>query len=341
MKNIFSIIASVYMDVITVTGGAGFIGSNFIKYVNKNYENIKIINVDKLSYGSNLANLNGIKNNYKFINKDINGNISQLIENSNYIINFAAESHVDRSISNPKIFINNNINGTLNLLESIRKSKSDHVFIQIGTDEEYGDIVNGSFNENDLLKPSSPYSVSKASSSLLALSYYRTYGIKTIVTRTSNNFGPYQFPEKLIPKTIIRNLLNKPIPVYGNGENIRDWIFVEDNITAILKILFNGKCGEIYNISANNELKTIEIINQIFYFMNKKGEIKIVDDRPGHDVRYSIKSDKVKSLGWKPQYNFSEALKITVNWYINNKQWWTPLINENILSEEPWKLKWQ
>lgn len=212
--------------------------------------------------------------------------------------------------------------------------------IQIGTDEEYGDIINGSFDEKSVLKPSSPYSASKASSSLIALSYYRTYGIKVIVTRTSNNFGRYQFPEKLIPKTIIRNILDMDIPLYGSGENKRDWIYVEDNIKAILKVLFNGRYGEIYNISSNNEHSNIEIVNKIFDIMNKKGRIKYVSERPGHDLRYSINADKIKKLGWKPEHSFDDALKMTVEWYLNNRSWWSGLINNDLISEEPWKIKW-
>ncbi len=327
------------MKTFIVTGGYGFIGSNFINYLYKNYD-YNIINIDKLSYGSNLNNININNDRYKFIKKSINDDLIDIINDSDYIINFAAESHVDRSIANPENFVKENINGVLNLLENIRKSKNNPVLIQIGTDEEYGDIINGSFNENDILKPSSPYSASKASSSLLALSYYRTYGIKAMVTRTSNNFGEYQFPEKLIPKTIIRNLLNLEIPLYGNGENKRDWIYVIDNIKAILTVLFNGKYGEIYNISSNNELKNIDIVNKIFDIMDKKGNIKYVSDRPGHDVRYSINSDKLKKLGWKPEYKFEDALKLTVEWYLKNKEWWKPITNDNVLSEEPWKLKW-
>ena len=327
------------MKTFLVTGGAGFIGSNFINYLHNNYEDY-IINLDKLSYGSNLNNIEISSDKYKFIRKSIGDDITEIIDNIDYIINFAAESHVDRSIANPESFVSENINGVLNLLECIRKSKNDPVLINIGTDEEYGDIVNGSFIEQDMLKPSSPYSASKAASSLLALSYFRTYGIKTMITRTSNNFGKYQFPEKLIPKTIIRNLLNLDIPLYGNGKNIRDWIYTEDNVRAILTVLFKGKYGEIYNISSNNELENIDIVEKIFDLMGKKGNIKYVSDRPGHDVRYSIRSDKLKELGWKPEYSFPDALKLTVEWYINNEKWWRPLIGNNTLSEEPWKLKW-
>ena len=326
------------MKTFLVTGGAGFIGSNFINYLHNNYEDY-IINLDKLSYGSNLSNIN-INSRYEFIKKSIGDDITEIIDNTDYIINFAAESHVDRSIANPESFVSENINGVLNLLECIRKSKNDPVLINIGTDEEYGDIVNGFFTEQDILKPSSPYSASKAASTLLALSYFRTYGIKTMVTRTSNNFGKYQFPEKLIPKTIIRNLLNLDIPLYGNGKNIRDWIYTEDNVRAILTVLFKGKYGEIYNISSNHELENIDIVEKIFELMEKKGNIKYVSDRPGHDVRYSIRSDKLKELGWKPEYSFPDALKLTVEWYINNEKWWRPLIGNNTLSEEPWKLKW-
>ncbi len=326
------------MKTFLVTGGAGFIGSNFINYLHNNYED-DIINLDKLSYGSNLNNIK-IDSRYKFIKKSIGDDLTEIIDDTDYIINFAAESHVDRSIANPESFVSENVNGVLNLLECIRKSKNDPVLINIGTDEEYGDTVNGSFTEQDILKPSSPYSASKAASSLLALSYFRTYGIKTMVTRTSNNFGKYQFPEKLIPKTIIRNLLNLDIPLYGTGKNVRDWIYTEDNVRAILTVLFKGKYGEIYNISSNNELENIDIVEKIFALMGKKGNIKYVSDRPGHDVRYSIRSDKLKNLGWKPEYGFTDALKLTVEWYMNNEKWWRPLIGNNTLSEEPWKLKW-
>ncbi len=328
------------MKTFLITGGYGFIGSNFINYLYNNYHDCKIINIDKLSYGSNLNNININNDRYKFIKRDINNDLSDTINGVDYIINFASESHVDRSIAEPENFVKENVNGVINLLETIRKSKNSPVLIQIGTDEEYGDINNGSYNENDLLKPSSPYSASKASQSLMVLSYYRTYGIKAMVTRTSNNFGEYQFPEKLIPKTIIRNLLNLDIPLYGSGENKRDWIYVNDNINAILTVLFKGKYGEIYNISSNNELKNIDIVNKIFDIMDKKGNIKYVSDRPGHDVRYSISSDKLNKLGWKPEYNFDDALKLTVEWYLNNEKWWKPVVNDSVLSEEPWKLKW-
>ena len=329
------------MKTILVTGGAGFIGTNFIRYLSKNYD-YNIINIDKLSYGSNIENLKDINQNYAFIKRDIGDNLTDIISNVDYIVNFAAESHVDRSIADPANFVKENINGVINLLETVRKSGNNPEFVQIGTDEEYGDTINGSFNEYDVLKPSSPYSASKASSSLIALSYYRTYGMKIMVTRTANNFGKYQFPEKLIPKTIIRNYLNMEIPLYGNGNNKRDWIYVDDNVRAILTVLSNGKEGEIYNISGNNELSNIETVNKIFDIMNKKGKIKYVSDRPGHDVRYSINSEKLSKLGWKPEYNFEEALKLTVEWYINNKEWWSKLIEKNstMLSEEPWKVKW-
>ena len=329
------------MKTFLVTGGAGFIGSNFINYLYNNYD-YRIINIDKLSYGSNLNNLQNVNdsNRYNFIKKDIDDNLSDIIDNVDYIINFASESHVDRSIADPRGFAIKNINGVINLLENIRRAKNDPVLIQIGTDEEYGDIINGSYKEDDLLKPSSPYSASKASQSLMVLSYYRTYGIKAMITRTSNNFGEYQFPEKLIPKTIIRNLLSLDIPLYGNGENKRDWIYVKDNTNAILTVLNKGKYGEIYNISSDNELSNINMVNKIFNVMNKKGNIKYVNDRPGHDVRYSMDSKKIRELGWKPLYNFDDALKLTVEWYLNNRNWWKPITNDDVLSEEPWKLKW-
>ncbi|ARM76947.1 dTDP-glucose 4,6-dehydratase [Acidianus manzaensis] len=329
-----------------VTGGMGFIGSNFIRYIVENKKDdeqevkFPIINVDNLSYGSHPDNLKGIdETKHKFIYADITDKekIEEIIKQHKpeIIINFAAQSHVDRSIKDPTQFVKTNVLGTLNLLEAARKY--DTRFIQIGTDEEYGEIEKGSFTENDKLTPSSPYSASKASATLLTLSYVKTYSLDAIVTRTSNNFGPRQYPEKLIPKTIIRTLLNLPIPVYGTGKNVRDWIYVEDNCEAIYTVAKKGKKGEIYNISANQEKTNLEIIKEVVKIMNKEEKIKFVEDRPGHDIRYSINSQKIRGLGWEPKHTFQEALKKTVEWYIQNEWWWKKILTPEVIAETPWK----
>ena len=331
---------------LLVTGGLGFIGSNFIKYILEEQPDIEITNLDKISYGANPANLQDIEGNknYRFIKGDICDKkiLEEYITNSDVIVNFAAESHVDRSISDPSPFLRSNTEGVLSLLEVIRNCNKKIKFIQIGTDESYGDILDNSFREEDRLKPSSPYAASKASADMLCLAYYRTYGLDVIISRCTNNFGPYQFPEKLIPKTIIRTNLNLKIPIYGSGKNVRDWIYVIDHCDAINRIISKGKSGEIYNISSGNELTNIEIVENILKLLNKSEElIEFVEDRPGHDVRYSLNSSKIrKELDWKPEYEFSKALKETVDWYIDNESWWKSLAKEQIIHPTPWKLKW-
>jgi dTDP-glucose 4,6-dehydratase len=311
---------------ILVTGGLGFIGSNFILFTLKNYPKIKITNVDAGLTGSNLMNLNEIKKSkkYKFVKSNINNQkiINQLVSKNDLIVNFAAESHVDRSISNPKPFINSNINGTHTILESIRKY--DKKLIQISTDEVYGSLKEGSADENFSLNPSSPYASSKASADLLAKSYHITYGCDIKITRCTNNYGPRQFLEKLIPKVIINANNNKPIPVFGNGKNIRDWIYVLDHCTAIHKVIEKGKSGEIYNIAGKNEINNNMIIKIILKSINKPLNLmKYVKDRPGHDFRYSLDSTKIeKKLNWKPKYSFENAIKETISWYLNNKSWY-------------------
>ena len=322
---------------ILVTGGAGFIGSNFVRYMQ---EKCKITVVDALKYGSNLNNLKDLD--IKFVK----GNIcdyklmTELIKNVDAIINFAAESHVDRSISGPFPFIESNIVGTYTILEAMRKVNPEVKLVHISTDEVYGDIKEGSFKEDDPLKPSSPYSASKASSDMLILSYVRTYDLNAIITRCTNNFGPYQFPEKLIPKAIIRVNMDKKIPIYGTGKNIRDWIYVLDHCEAISLVLNKGEKGEIYNISSGNEKNNLEVANEILKLLGKKNLIEFVEDRPGHDVRYALDSSKIRKLGWSPRYSFKEALKETINWYLNNKWWWEPLVTEKVLHPTPWKLRW-
>jgi len=331
---------------ILVCGGAGFIGSAFIKnYLNNNPKN-KIINLDLLTIGSNLKNLKEIEQNknYQFINDDIKNQklVDNLAKDVDVIINFAAESHVDRSIANPKPFIETNILGTYSLLEATKKY--DNLFIHVSTDEVYGDAENeDSFTEKSLINPSNPYSATKAAADHLVSTYHRTYGIKCITTRCTNNFGPHQFPEKLIPKTIIRAKKDLKIPLYGNGEQIRSWIYVYDHVQAIENLISNGISGRVYNITAWNEIKNKTIVENILELLNKSNDlIEYVDDRPGHDKRYSIDASKIqKEINWKPKYEFKESLKDTVEWYDENYSWWEPLIDEKALHPQPWTLKWK
>jgi len=318
---------------LLVTGGAGFIGSNFIRYMNKKYPEYIIVNLDKLTYAGNLENLRDIENkpNYKFIKGDIaNRKIVDEIFNSRKIdavINFAAESHVDRSITDPGVFIQTDIYGTYVLLEAVRKYGSS-IFLQISTDEVYGSIEKGSFKEEDPLKPNSPYSASKAGAEMIVRSFYKTYGTPVIITRTSNNFGPYQFPEKVIPLFVTNLIDNIKVPLYGDGMNVRDWIYVEDNCGALEKVLHNGRIGEVYNIGAGNEKPNLWITKKIIDFLGKSVDmIEPVADRLGHDRRYSVNCSKIKNeLDWNAAYNFKEALEKTVRWYVNNEKWWRPLI---------------
>jgi len=327
-----------------VCGGYGFIGSTFIKNHLKIFPNDIIINIDNLTIGSNKLNLSEIiTENYSFINEDIKNfdKIEKISKDVDVIVNFAAETHVDRSIANPKPFLETNILGTYSLLESARKY--DKKFIHISTDEIYGDLENKkSFNEDDILKPSNPYSATKAAADLLVGSYKRTYGIDSIITRCTNNFGPNQFPEKLIPKTIIRASQDLKIPLYGDGNQIRSWIHVVDHVSAIDALISRGKSGEIYNITAWNEISNKDIVEKILKIMKKPSDlIEFVPDRPGHDKHYSIDSSKIKNeLNWIPKFNFDDALVQTVNWYVENKSWWEPLIDEKTLHPQPWTLNW-
>lgn len=329
---------------ILVTGGLGFIGSNFIRQILSMNSHCYIVNIDKIGIGANSENLKDIENKKEYY--FIKGNISNFklvykaMQKVDVVINFAAETHVDRSIANPKLFIQSNIIGTFNLLEAERKINNTVRHIQISTDETYGDILDGSFKEEDRLKPSNPYSASKAAGDILCQAYHKTYGLDIIITRCTNNFGPYQFPEKLIPKSIIRAQKNLPIPIYGTGENIRDWIYVLDHCKAIDLVFREGKSGEIYNISSGNELSTIAIVKKILDVLNKpKDLITFVEDRPGHDIRYSLDSSKIRSeLNWKPRHSFSSALEKTIEWYVENDWWWKPVINEKFLHSTPWKV---
>jgi dTDP-glucose 4,6-dehydratase len=329
---------------LLVCGGMGFIGSAFIRnHLNKN-PNDQIVNLDNLTTGSNVKNLEKIdESNYQFINGDIKNHeaVNKITNDIDVIVNFAAETHVDRSISNPKQFLETNILGTYTLLEAAKKHET--LFVHVSTDEIYGDAVNqDSFNEKSILKPSNPYSASKAAADHLVSSYVRTYGTKCIITRCTNNFGPFQFPEKLIPKTIIRAQKNLKVPLYGDGNQIRSWIYVLDHVSAIDSLITKGELGEIYNITSWNEISNRTIVEKILSLMEKPNAmIEYVGDRPGHDKRYSIDSSKIQNeIGWKPAYDFDNAIKQTVDWYLKNKDWWEPLADEKMLHPQPWTISW-
>jgi len=314
---------------ILVTGGAGFIGSNFIRYVLNKNPNYRIINLDKLTYAGNLNNLRGIEKNknYTFVRGDIcdKKTVEKLAKNCGIIINFAAETHVDRSIMDAGSFVKTDVFGTYVLLNAAKKFGIKR-FIQISTDEVYGSIDKGSFKETNNLNPSSPYSASKASADMLVMAYHTTFNLPVIITRSSNNFGPFQYPEKIIPFFILRALNDKFLPLYGDGTNVRDWLFVLDNCEAIDLVLNEGGNGEIYNIGSGNEITNKELSSLILKELNKPiSLIKFVKDRPGHDKRYSLNCNKIRNLGWKPRHEFLDALKKTIQWYKDNEWWWKPL----------------
>ena len=322
------------MKNILITGGAGFIGSNFINQILTNRDDWQIINLDKLTYAGNLENLkeSDKKSNYTFVKGDINN--FELVEylfqkyKFDYVINFAAESHVDRSILGSAIFYQTNVMGT-NVLLEVAKKYGIEKFLQVSTDEVYGSLgTTGLFTESTPISPNSPYSASKASADMMALSFYHTFGMPILVTRCSNNYGPFQFPEKLIPLMIINSLNDKKLPVYGDGLNVRDWIYVDDHNRAIELVLEKGKFGEVYNIGASSEMPNIEIIKMILKLLNKSEElIQYVKDRPGHDRRYAIDSSKISNeIGWAPLNSFENAMSMTVEWYLKNQAWWNRII---------------
>ena len=314
---------------LLITGGCGFIGSNFIRLVLKKYKDVRVTNLDKLTYCGNPENLRDIAGDirYSFVKGDIcdKSLAADLVKESDAVVNFAAETHVDRSIKYPDEFLMTNIHGVKALLEASRKAGVSR-FIQIGTDEVYGSVPKGFSREDDPLRPSSPYSATKAAGDLLALSYHATYGLPVVVVRSSNNFGPFQYPEKLIPLFVTNLIDGKKAPLYGDGLNARDWLFVEDNCEAIDLVLRSGKPGEIYNIGGGNCTTNLEITEKILSAMGKGPEaLEHVKDRPGHDRRYALDSSKVKALGWAPRSDFDENVRRTVKWYIENKKWWRPL----------------
>ena len=334
------------MKTYLVTGGAGFIGSNFVLYMLKKYEDIRIINLDKLTYAGNLENLKSIQDDPRhiFVHGDICDNelVKSLFEKYeiDYVAHFAAESHVDRSIREPEVFAKTNVMGTVNLLNCAKDAwenedgtwKEGVKFLHVSTDEVYGSLGDtGYFMETTPLDPHSPYSSSKAGSDLMVKAYHDTYKMPMNITRCSNNYGPFQFPEKLIPLLINNCLAHKDLPVYGDGMNIRDWLFVEDHAKAIDMVINNGRIGEVYNVGGHNERTNLEVVKTILKALDKpESLISYVTDRPGHDLRYAIDPDKLENeLGWKPKYNFDTGIAMTIEWYLDNRQWW-----ENILSGE-------
>lgn len=311
---------------ILVTGGAGFIGSNFIRYVLGRNKSCEITNLDKLSYAGNPENLKDIEGNpnYTFIKGDIcdHDTVEKAMDGCDYVVNFAAESHVDRSIHSADEFIRTNILGTNILLEKARM-KGVTKFIQISTDEVYGSIDNGSFTESSTLVTNSPYSASKAGAEHMCHSYYVTFGLPVVITRSSNNFGPYQYPEKFVALGITNLLEDKKVPLYGDGKNVRDWLFVEDNCDGIYFVLNKGAAGEVYNIAGGYEMMNIEMVHAILKAMGKDASmVEYVKDRLGHDRRYSLDDSKLRAMGWKPGHTFASALEKTVRWYEDNRDWW-------------------
>ncbi len=315
---------------ILITGGCGFIGSNFIHHIMEKHPDYKIVNLDKLTYAGRLENLRDIESNknYKFIKGDICDAkiVADAMQGCNAVINFAAETHVDRSIADATAFIRTDILGAYNLFEEALKQKIGKV-IQISTDEVYGQILEGSFTESSLLMPRNPYSASKAGADRLAYSYFATYGLPVVITRSSNNFGPFQFPEKIIPLFITNLIEGKKVPVYGDGMQVRDWLYVMDNCEAIDLALHKGKNGEVYNIAGNTEMPNIELTKLLLKALGRDDSfIQHVPDRTGHDRRYSMDCSKISTeLGWKPNTEFSNALHSTLEWYKSNEWWWKPL----------------
>lgn len=315
------------MTTILVTGGAGFIGSCFVRHMLKKHADYKIINIDALTYAGNIENLDDVKDNpnYKFVHGNICDRklVRDLIANCDCVVNFAAESHVDRSITHPEIFIETNVQGTLNLLQSCKEIGIEK-YLQVSTDEVYGTLgKTGYFTETTHIAPNSPYSASKASADLLTRAFYETYKLPVLNTRCSNNYGPYQYPEKLIPFFISKLLRGEKVPVYGDGLNVRDWLYVYDHCEAIDTVLHKGKIGEVYNIGGHNEKTNMEITKLILSAMGKEeSSIEYVTDRLGHDKRYAIDNNKIQSeLGWEPSVTFEEGIKLTIDWYLNNQNW--------------------
>ena len=325
---------------LLVTGGLGFIGSNFITKILEEKSDFEVVNVDAQLHGADKRNLSGIENNenYEFVNGNITNKrlMEELISKCDAVVNFAAESFVDRSINDANPFLVSNIRGTFTILDIITKQKKR--MIQISTDEVFGSLPKGSADEQTKFNPSSPYAATKAAAELLINSFSITHNSDVVITRCTNNYGPRQFPEKLIPKTIILAKQERNIPIYGNGKNLRDWIFVDEHCNAVYEVLINGKAGQAYNISANNEISNVQIVHKILEIMGKSNDlIEFVEDRPGHDQRYSLDSSKIKNeLGWSTKINFEEGIRKTIEWYEKNFSYYESISNE-ILKSTPWK----
>jgi dTDP-glucose 4,6-dehydratase len=323
----------------------GFIGSNFIRFIQNRKENVSVVNLDSMSYGSNSNNLRSINDSltYHFVKGSTSDRrmIKELVGDIDVVVNFAAETHVDRSIVNPISFFESNAVGTLTLLDHVRKTGAR--FVQISTDEVYGQALNlERFTEENRLSPSSPYAASKAAADLTVEAFHKTYGLHTTILRCTNNFGPYQFPEKFIPKAIISAIIGRKISIYGDGMQVRDWTYVSDFCYAVELAIENGASGAIYNVSTGNEVVNQELAKRILARLNKpEALLEFVEDRPAHDVRYSLDSSKIRDeLGWKPTKSFGDALNETIAWYVENEEWWRPLLSDRILSPTPWKEKW-
>ena len=311
---------------LVVTGGAGFIGSNFVRFMLRRYDDLEVVNLDKLTYAGNLENLRDIEDDarYTFVKGDIcdAAVVRAALQGADAVVNFAAETHVDRSISGPQDFISTDVLGTHTLLEAVRELAIAR-YVQISTDEVYGSTETGSFTEESDLAPSSPYSASKAGADLLVLAYHRTYGAPVLITRSSNNYGPWQYPEKIIPLFITNAIDDQALPVYGDGLNVRDWLYVDDNCAGIDAVLRKGVEGEVYNIGGGNEVRNLALTRQILELLGKSPElIRFVADRPGHDRRYSIDCGKLQALGWRPATPFETGLERTVAWYRDVPAWW-------------------
>ena len=311
---------------LVVTGGAGFIGSNFVRFMLRRYDDLEVVNLDKLTYAGNLENLRDIEDDarYTFVKGDIcdAAVVRGALRGADAVVNFAAETHVDRSISGPQDFISTDVLGTHTLLEAVRELEIAR-YVQISTDEVYGSTETGSFTEESDLAPSSPYSASKAGADLLVLAYHRTFGTPVLITRSSNNYGPWQYPEKIIPLFITNAIDEQALPVYGDGLNVRDWLYVDDNCAGIDAVLRKGALGEVYNIGGGNEVKNLALTRQILKLLGRSPElIRFVTDRPGHDRRYAIDCVKLQALGWRPATPFASGLERTVSWYRDNPAWW-------------------
>lgn len=318
------------MKKLLITGGAGFIGSNFIRLILGKYPDYRITNLDKLTYCGNTENLKDVEKNknYSFVKGDIADSalVDSLVKDCDIVVNFAAESHVDRSIKDPSEFLRTNIFGTYTLLEAAKKHGTK-LFVQISTDEVYGSIERGSFREDDPLRPNSPYSATKAGADLLARSYFVTFRMPVIITRSSNNFGPNQYPEKVIPLFITNLMAGKKVPLYADGMNVRDWLYVADNCEGIDTVMHRGRPGEVYNIGGGTEITNLELTHALLKIMGRdESYIEYVKDRPGHDKRYSLDISKVEALGWHPRHDFKDAIRLTADWYRNNEAWWKKLV---------------